>query len=53
MRTVEIQTPFGKDIAFTKLRGYEGLSQLYEYNIILTSKNDPCRQIRTVKLGRF
>ena len=39
MRTVEIQTPFGKDIAFTKLRGYEGLSQLYEYNIILTSKN--------------
>lgn len=39
MRTITIQSPFGKDIEFVKLNGHEGLSELYEYHLILTSKN--------------
>ena len=39
MRTIGIQTPFGRDLAFVELKGVEGLSTLYEYRLILTSKN--------------
>ena len=39
MRTIGIQTPFGRDMAFVELKGVEGLSTLYEYHLILTSKN--------------
>ena len=38
-RTIAIQTPFGRDISFVELSGSEGLSKLYEYKLILTSKN--------------
>ena len=39
MRTIAVQTPFGRDLAFVELKGVEGLSTLYEYRLILTSKN--------------
>lgn len=38
-RIIEIQTPFGKDLLFTKMQGHEGLSELYEFQLTLTSKN--------------
>lgn len=38
-RIIEIQTPFGRDLLFVSLTGQEGLSKLYEFNLILTSKN--------------
>ena len=39
MRTIGIQTPFGRELSFVELNGSEGLSTLYEYRLILTSKN--------------
>ena len=39
MRTIAIQTPFGRDLSFVDLKGYEGLSTLFEYTLTLTSKN--------------
>ena len=39
MRTVSVQTPFNRELAFVELRGIEGLSTLYKYTLILTSKN--------------
>ena len=38
-RTIAIQTPFGRELSFVELRGSEGLSKLYEYTLVLTSKN--------------
>ena len=39
MRTIGIQTPFGRELSFVELNGSEGLSTLFEYRLILTSKN--------------
>ena len=39
MRTIGIQTPFGRELSFVELNGSEGLSSLFEYRLILTSKN--------------
>ena len=39
MRTIAIHTPFGRDLSFVDLKGYEGLSTLFEYTLTLTSKN--------------
>lgn len=39
MRTIGIQTPFGRELSFVELKGVEGLSTLYEYRLTLTSKN--------------
>ena len=38
-RNIEIQSPFGKELQFISLEGQEGLSQLFQYQLILTSKN--------------
>ncbi|MGP5231783.1 type VI secretion system Vgr family protein, partial [Psychrobacter celer] len=39
MRTIAIHTPFGRELSFVELNGFEGLSMLYEYRLTLTSKN--------------
>ncbi|MGP5494652.1 type VI secretion system Vgr family protein, partial [Psychrobacter celer] len=39
MRTIAIHTPFGRALSFVELKGVEGLSSLYEYRLVLTSKN--------------
>ncbi|MBE0442957.1 type VI secretion system tip protein VgrG [Psychrobacter sp. FME13] len=39
MRTIAIYTPFGRELSFVELKGVEGLSSLYEYRLVLTSKN--------------
>ena len=39
MRTIGIHTPFGRELSFVELNGSEGLSSLFEYRLILTSKN--------------
>lgn len=39
MRTIGIHTPFGRELSFVELNGSEGLSTLFEYRLILTSKN--------------
>lgn len=39
MRTIAIHTPFGRELSFVELNGSEGLSALYEYRLVLTSKN--------------
>lgn len=55
-RTVEIDTPFGRALSFVKLTGREGISQLFEYELVLTSKDanlqaaDIIGQTSTVKI---
>ena len=39
MRTIGIQTPFGRALSFVELKGVEALSNLYEYRLVLTSKD--------------
>ncbi|MGP5231319.1 type VI secretion system Vgr family protein [Psychrobacter celer] len=39
MRTIGIHTPFGRELSFVELNGSEGLSTLFEYRLVLTSKN--------------
>ena len=39
MRTIAIHTPFGCALSFVELKGVEALSSLYEYRLVLTSKN--------------
>lgn len=39
MRTIAIHTPFGRALSFVELKGVEALSSLYEYRLILTSKD--------------
>ncbi len=38
-RIIEIQTPFGRDLSFVNMLGYESLSELFEFTLTLTSKN--------------
>ncbi len=38
-RTLQIQSPYGKGMTIKTLQGNEGISQLYEFKLILTSKD--------------
>ena len=58
MRTIGIHTPFGRELSFVELNGSEGLSTLFEYRLVLTSKNpnleaELCWRNRTTKLGKL
>ena len=38
-RTLQIQSPYGKGMTIKTLQGNEGISQLYEFKLTLTSKD--------------
>ena len=44
-RTLQIQSPYGKGMTIKTLQGNEGISQLYEFKLTLTSK-DPNRDCK-------